>query len=739
MGGLGDLVLLSQLIHSLRATYHQSRIVLACRQPFVSLPALFPSPPDETIGLTFNPYGWVVPTEQLYAELGPAIGQLKEVRASVFIAAEYQPTWFSWFVSALLRPERAIYASHTKRPRNLLPIVLDHYHLPPQEFEGPVTPKDIHENQRYQSITTYLRGQIITEPKWTLPPGVREAAFGKLATLGLASGDYLVCFPLGAAGIKVKRWPRENFCNALNTIRRHHKLPVLLTGELSEAEELSGFAGLLSTTQGAIATYVGGAAEIPMLAGLIAGARAYLGNDTGPMHLAGAYGVAGVAIYGGGHWPSYAPWGDGSVGMVHPLPCFGCNWDCLFDHGICVESIPPAAVSDALREVLLTPGKPARVQSLDLVPASSLALIQDANKVYRVAELDRGERLRSMVELQRSIEARDLRIEDLEKTAAERLEALQIQEEALEQLRKEAQRRVDGMVELTELLELRELRIEEQEQISADRLLELRRAGKLMDQLRQQLRVRIKNSSAYRAKQEELQTMEKMAEERLAALLATDQALADLRVQADRREAGMRELTAIVHARDKRIAELERTAQERLVALEALDQAYRELQAEAERRAAGLLELTRVIEERKARIAGLEQRGATNEAAGREDIQRDDWKSLEALLAAEGAMEALSAALQRASAAGEPLEAHLRAMIAGVAAQIAELESRLEQESANTAVLREKARVYESRVGELVAERKLLKSQIAVLQSEGLYHYIRRRNRDVHVDPVSPR
>ena len=61
---------------------------------------------------------------------------------------------------------------------------------------------------------------------------------------------------------------------------------------------------------------------------LLGEARLYLGNDTGAMHLAAALGVPVTAVFGGGTWPRFVPAAVCGEAVVHPLPCFGCGWDC---------------------------------------------------------------------------------------------------------------------------------------------------------------------------------------------------------------------------------------------------------------------------------------------------------------------------------------------------------------------------------------------------------------------------
>jgi len=610
MGGLGDVVLVSHLFTSLRAGFPSANLLLACRAPFASISALFPDPPDQVIPLDFSPYDWSAPTGELYAALEPVVAQLEGLRADIVIAAEYQPTWLSWFLAAMVKPQRAIKGTHAERPRDLLPSVLEHFGLERKELEGPKPPRELHELKRYEGVLRYMGIRMAAQRPWQLPDDLKEKARLRLTEFDMEAGRYLLGFPLGVASTPVKRWPKAAFLETLERLREESSTAVLFIGDSSEEVELRSIASELRVETGPVAMFAGQPGDLPESVALIASAKAYLGNDTGPMHIASAFRVGGVAVFGGGHWPAYAPWGGDSIAVVHPLPCFGCNWDCAFGHGVCVESIPVEPVLSSLRKVLAGGVTEPEIETLATLPASSLDLIRDASRRYREAQTDRGERLHSILELRRHVGMRDEFVESLEQMAAERLKALEAQSEALEQLRRESDRRRDAIHELTGLLEIRDARVEESEKVAEER-----RAG--LDEL----------SSVIQARDARIKDLEQVAAERLEALRSQDKALRDLQNEADLRKVGLDELTAAIQdresvaaerlsaleemnrqvaARDKSLLDLDRTATERLEALHTLDDALKQVQAESAKRSAGLEELTAILKIRGERISELE-------------------------------------------------------------------------------------------------------------------------------------
>jgi hypothetical protein len=258
----------------------------------------------------------------------------------------------------------------------------------------------------------------------------------------------------------------------------------MLTGHSSELSELEDLAARIGGAQ----IFAG---PMDSVARLLSGARLYFGNDTGPMHLAEAYEVPGVAVFGGGVWPAYAPWGAGSIGLFSPLPCFGCNWDCIFDRGVCVEQVPLEEVSKALDEVMTRPPLGPESRMCGSTDPRLLEIVRGATSKFRVIQDDRAQRLEAIFDLsatgnrqkqaierleaeKRTVdsvcETQRRAIADLERTAAERLDALVETDAALREVRAEAELREKGLQELTGVIETQRQAIADLERMAAERL-----------------------------------------------------------------------------------------------------------------------------------------------------------------------------------------------------------------------------------------------------------------------------
>jgi hypothetical protein len=90
---------------------------------------------------------------------------------------------------------------------------------------------------------------------------------------------------------------------------------------------------------------------MPVAHALMARAGAYLGRDSGPMHLAAATGRPLLALFGGGHWPRFVPPAAEGVILTRATPCRGCDFSCPFTEPYCVSGVPFEAVLEAWRSL----------------------------------------------------------------------------------------------------------------------------------------------------------------------------------------------------------------------------------------------------------------------------------------------------------------------------------------------------------------------------------------------------
>jgi ADP-heptose:LPS heptosyltransferase len=93
---------------------------------------------------------------------------------------------------------------------------------------------------------------------------------------------------------------------------------------------------------------------IPELAELIRGARLYLGNDSGPMHLAAAVNTPVVAVWGSSDSRRWRPWSVEHRVVQNPFECNPCpGYRCLVAASpLCIESVTVEQVKRAVEELL---------------------------------------------------------------------------------------------------------------------------------------------------------------------------------------------------------------------------------------------------------------------------------------------------------------------------------------------------------------------------------------------------
>lgn len=145
-----------------------------------------------------------------------------------------------------------------------------------------------------------------------------------------------------------KQWPAERYAEVgRRLVMERGLLPVIVGG--SEDREL-GQRLIAGWGTGLCAA---GELSVRESAALLEGARFYLGNDTGVMHLAAAVGTPCVAIFSALDWPGrWHPYGRIHRVLRHEVPCAGCLLqECDRNH-LCLAGISADAVYQACLDVL---------------------------------------------------------------------------------------------------------------------------------------------------------------------------------------------------------------------------------------------------------------------------------------------------------------------------------------------------------------------------------------------------
>lgn len=173
-------------------------------------------------------------------------------------------------------------------------------------------------------------------PRLTLPQADVDAA---LQALGLQAGTYYVFAP-GAEYGPAKRWPAAHFA----ALAQGLTLPVMLLGSGKEAP----LAQDISDAAPGKCRNLAGQTTLMQALAVIAGARAVVSNDSGLMHVAAAFGVPQVAVFGSSS-PRHTPplndkaqviWLKDDPTYQPALDCAPCfERECPLGHTRCLNDV----------------------------------------------------------------------------------------------------------------------------------------------------------------------------------------------------------------------------------------------------------------------------------------------------------------------------------------------------------------------------------------------------------------
>jgi heptosyltransferase-2 len=179
-----------------------------------------------------------------------------------------------------------------------------------------------------------------------------ERRFGaRLEAAGVAPSDILIGINPGSTYGGAKRWLPYRFAEAAERLagllRREEDKPVTVAILGAPGEEQVGREIAARVTGHSV--LLSGATTVRELMAAAKRCRLLLTNDTGPMHIAAAFGVPVVAVFGPTDWRTTAPFGQEQSVVREPVDCAPCLLrECPIDHRcmtrVSVERVYEAAV-----------------------------------------------------------------------------------------------------------------------------------------------------------------------------------------------------------------------------------------------------------------------------------------------------------------------------------------------------------------------------------------------------------
>lgn len=207
-----------------------------------------------------------------------------------------------------------------------------------------------HQVQYYLNLLRPLgAGERAGLPRLFLSDEEVRAIERRLAEAGIGQSDFVVGLNPGSTYGNAKRWLPERFAETADRLvrvqgsRGGRGARVVIVGALGE----EALARSIADRMQAKPVVLSGQTSIRELMAAVKRCGLFLTNDTGPMHIAAAFGVPVVAVFGPTDSRTTAPFGSGHTIVRHSVECSPCLLrECPIDHR-CMTRVTVDEVYDA--------------------------------------------------------------------------------------------------------------------------------------------------------------------------------------------------------------------------------------------------------------------------------------------------------------------------------------------------------------------------------------------------------
>ena len=333
---VGDAVMAIPALETIRRTRASDEICVLAR-PVVA--DLFSGQPfaDRVMQYDFlgKHSGWLG-REKLVAEL-----RKEQFEVALLLQNAFEGAWLAWRAGI---PERIGYARDARGPLLTKAIPVPH--------EGEI-PK--HESHYYLELLRragWIRASPFIPPIRLLVPDAERAAAGSaLRSAGARENAWRIAIAPGASYGAAKCWLPERFALLADRLISESGADVIFFGTPGEKE----IAARIRSNMKSRAISLVGETSMRDLAALFASCSAFIGNDSGAMHVAAAAGLPVIGIFGPTDPEGTAPVTEQFTLIREAVSCSPCFLRrCPVDHR-CMERITVDSVFAAAMQLKNSP------------------------------------------------------------------------------------------------------------------------------------------------------------------------------------------------------------------------------------------------------------------------------------------------------------------------------------------------------------------------------------------------
>lgn len=215
-------------------------------------------------------------------------------------------------------------------------------------FPKRLQPAGVHQSQNYRAMLEYFGICGVLKPQLLVTSTAEDDTLAaRLAAVGIQPGDFVLGINPGATYGSAKRWYPDRFAVVARTLAEEWGARVVITGGPGE----KAIAADIERDLAGNCLNMAGRTSVRELMALIKRCNFFITNDSGPMHLAAAFEVPQVAIFGSTDHSTTYPLSDNAVMVresVHCAPCM--KRECPTDH-ICMKAVTAEAVINKALEL----------------------------------------------------------------------------------------------------------------------------------------------------------------------------------------------------------------------------------------------------------------------------------------------------------------------------------------------------------------------------------------------------
>ncbi|MEV8877750.1 glycosyltransferase family 9 protein [Mesorhizobium ciceri] len=315
---IGDVVLTSALVRNLRLSYPQASVTMLCA-PGLKQFIVAQGIADVAVGFESRGRG-----RTLLKRLSDYRGVISDLRRRKFdLSIDLTDSKTSRIMHRLIGAPLRVGFDPSEHPIKFWEIQLANVLAATFGQGGP--------HYLYRNLSPlHALGLDCQDPTPRLQPNgtAQEECARILAENALAKKSYVAVH--AGARFEGRCWPPQHFAAVIDEVYAKTGLRSLLVGGPDE-----GLAAqrILEVTASPVASVVG-KASLEVLTALLAEASIFLGNESGPMHIAASVGTPAVGLYGLTSPEQWGPFGvsNRTLQPVMPCPCIA--------PGVCKENNP---------------------------------------------------------------------------------------------------------------------------------------------------------------------------------------------------------------------------------------------------------------------------------------------------------------------------------------------------------------------------------------------------------------